>query len=108
GVLVAARAGVLKGHKTTCLPMYMERLAYFISAWKLGTYYRTYPAYVEEEVRAGLSSPSDFVRGPITLSERGTQENDAPAFVVESDYYVSARWPGDAYLFAKKFIERLP
>lgn len=108
GVLVAARAGVLKGHKTTCLPMYMERLAYFISAWKLGTYYRTYPAYVEEEVRASLSSPSDFVRGPITLSERGTQENDAPAFVVESDYYVSARWPGDAYLFAKKFIEKLP
>lgn len=108
GVLVAARAGVLKGHKTTCLPMYMERLAYFISAWKLGKYYRTYPAYVEEEVVAGLASPSDFVRGPITLSERGTMDNDAPAFVVESDFYVSARWPGDAYLFAKRFMNKLP
>ena len=54
----------LKATKPPALPMYMERLAYFISAWKLGTYYRTYPAYVEEEVRAGLSSPSDFVRDP--------------------------------------------
>ena len=31
-----------------------------------------------------------------------------PAFVVEDGDSVSARWPGDAYLFARKFISKLP
>ena len=107
GVLVAARAGVLGGRKTTCLPGYMERTAYFLTAWKLGRYYRTYPAYVEEEVRAALASESDFVRGPTSLVARGTDADDRPAFVVEDGRYVSARWPGDAYLFAKRFMAKL-
>jgi putative intracellular protease/amidase len=74
GVLVLARThdtgtgrSVLAGRRTTCLPKYMERTAYLLTAWRLGRYYRTYPAYVEDE------------------------------------NYVSARWPGDAYLFAKRF-----
>jgi putative intracellular protease/amidase len=107
GVLVAARAGVLEGRKTTCLPFYMERTAYFLTAWRHGKYYRTYPAYVEEEVRAALASPSDFVRGPTHLMSRGTDTDDRPAFVVEDGKYVSARWPGDAYKFARAFIARL-
>lgn len=107
GVLVAARAGVLKGRKTTCLPAYMERTAYFLTAWKLGTYYRTYPAYVEEEVRAALAAPDDFVRGPTHLMARGTDTDDGPAFVVEDGEYVSARWPGDAYRFARALLSRL-
>ena len=41
------------------------------------------------------------------LSKRGTREDDAHAFVVEDGRYVSARWPGDAYLIAKKLGERL-
>lgn len=114
GVLPLARSidpktgkSVLHGKKTTCLPKYMERLAYFSTAWKLGRYYRTYDAYVEDEVRDALASQEDFVRGPVTLSARGTREDDSPAFAVEDGSYVSARWPGDAYLFAKKLIERL-
>jgi putative intracellular protease/amidase len=115
GTIVLARTkdrttdrSVLFGRKTTCLPKYMERSAYFLTAWKLGGYYRTYPAYVEDEVRAALASPTDFVRGPYTLSARGTEADDAPAFVVEDGTYVSARWPGDAYLFAKRFLAQLP
>jgi putative intracellular protease/amidase len=104
GVLVLARAGVLQGKKTTCLPKYMERIAYFLTAWKLGKYYRTYDAYVEDEVRA---SGAEFIRGPIHLMSRGTRDNDAPAFCVEDDNYISARWPGDAYLFARKLIQHL-
>lgn len=107
GVLPLARAAVLRGKKTTCLPKYMERTAYLLTAWKLGRYYRTYDAYVEDEVRAALSHPSDFVRGPRVLTERGTMTNDAPAMVVEDGAYVSARWPGDAYLFAKTLLARL-
>lgn len=107
GVLVAARAGVLEGKKTTCLPAYMERVAYWSTAWKLGKYYRTYPAYVEEEVRASLAAPTDFVRGPTHLMARGTDSDDGPAFVVEDGHYVSARWPGDAYRFTRSLLSRL-
>ncbi|HEY8087123.1 MAG TPA: type 1 glutamine amidotransferase domain-containing protein [Polyangiaceae bacterium] len=113
GVLVLARCrnseglSPLRGVRTTCLPKYMERAAYLSTFWKLGRYYRTYPAYVEDEVRAALASHEQFVRGPFELSRRGTDSDDSPAFVVDDGRYVSARWPGDAYLFAKKLIERL-
>ena len=113
GVLVAARAkradgrSVLAGHRTTCLPKYMERAAFFSTFWRRGRYYRTYPAYVEDEVRAALDKPEDFERGPRELSKRGTREDDTHAFVVEDGRYVSGRWPGDAYLIGKKLLERL-
>jgi putative intracellular protease/amidase len=107
GVLVLARAGVLREAMTTCLPGYMERLAFYSTFWLRGRYYRTYPAYVEAEVKEALDQPSrQFRRGPFTLT-RGTRDDDRHAFVVEDGRYVSARWPGDAYLFAKKLIERL-
>ena len=37
----------------------------------------------------------------------GPTTDDGPAFVVEDGNYVSARWPGDAYLFAKRFADKL-
>lgn len=115
GVLVAARSkepgtgkSVLAGLRTTCLPKYMERLAYYLTAWKLSSYYRTYSMYVEDEVKAALVDPGEqYVRGPITLVARGSNEDDRPAFVVEDGHFVSARWPGDAYLFTKRFMARL-
>jgi putative intracellular protease/amidase len=114
GVLLMARAkqagsrlSVLHGRRTTCLPRYMEALAFGLSFWKLGRYYRTYPAYVESEVRAALASPSHFERGPITLGDRGTQDDDKAAFVVEDGNYISARWPGDAWLFARRLVAQL-
>ncbi|MCX4594207.1 type 1 glutamine amidotransferase domain-containing protein [Streptomyces sp. NBC_01549] len=115
GVLVLARArdlttgrGVLADRRTTCLPKYMERTAYFTTAWRLGRYYRTYAAYVEDEVRAALSDPdTQFVRGPRTLTRRGTATDDTDAFVVEDGRYLSARWPGDAYLFARRYLALL-
>ncbi|HUJ28779.1 MAG TPA: type 1 glutamine amidotransferase domain-containing protein [Myxococcales bacterium] len=108
GVLALARSGVMRDARTTCLTRPMERTAYLITAWKLGRYYRTYPMYVEDEVKAALAKPDEqFTRGPAVLTKRGTDSDDRPAFVVEDGRYVSARWPGDAYLFAKKLLERL-
>ncbi|MEQ1701099.1 MAG: type 1 glutamine amidotransferase domain-containing protein, partial [Ilumatobacteraceae bacterium] len=112
GVLVLARSAdidgcrLLFGRRTTCLPKYMERSAFFLTAWLRGRYYRTYPAYVEAEVRAALDSPVQFVRGPRAGTKRGTATDDSAAFVVEDGNCVSARWPGDAYLFARTFIQR--
>lgn len=74
---------VLYGRRTTCLPNYMERTAYFVTAWKLGHYYRTYDAYVEEEVRDALGPEGAFELGPITLFSRGRRDDDTPAFLVE-------------------------
>jgi hypothetical protein len=85
----------------------MERSAFLATAWRLGRYYRTYPDYVEDEVRAALRDRVDFVRGPRVLSRRGTETDESPAWVVRDGNYVSARWPGDAYLFAQRFAERL-
>jgi putative intracellular protease/amidase len=114
GVVVLARTrgaggkSVLSDRRTTCLPKWMERSAYFMTAWKLGRYYRTYDTYVEDEVRAALDDPkAQFVRGPFGKSARGTATDHRPAMVVEDRNYLSARWPGDAYLFANRFAERL-
>ena len=114
GVLVMARSvdpatgkSVLDGRRSTCLPKYMELSAYLATFWKLGRYYRTYDAYVQEEVEAALGPSGTFERGPIELSKRGTEKDDGPAFVVEDGPYVSARWPGDGYLFARKLLQRL-
>src|SRR3984957_4438266 len=114
GVLVLARTrgadgrSVLADRHTTCLPKYLERVAYLSTSWRLGRYYRTYPAYVEDEVRAALADPGrQFERGPVTLTARGTATDDGPAFVVQDGNYLSARWPGDAYLFGRRFRDLL-
>jgi putative intracellular protease/amidase len=109
GVLVLARSAdpatgrsVLADRRTTCLPKSMERSAYLATAWRLGRYYRTYPDYVQDEVRAALDDPAQFEPGPRTL-RRGTRTDHRHAFVVEDRNYLSARWPGDSYLFAQRF-----
>ncbi len=115
GVLVLARTldrvtgrSVLADRRTTCLPKYLERMSYLVTGWRLGRYYRTYPAYVEDEVKAALDDPgTQFQRGPITLTRPETLTGDTPAFVVQDRNYLSARWPGDAYLFARRFCDLL-
>lgn len=114
GVLVAARThdpatgrSIISARKTTCLPKYLERSAFYLTAWRRGRYYRTYPAYVQDEVVAALDDPSQFVRGPLEFTKRGTATDDGPAFTVLDGHYLSARWPGDAYLFGKQFADLL-
>jgi putative intracellular protease/amidase len=114
GPIVLARAvdprtgrSVLHGKRTTCLPRYMERTAYLLTAWRRGRYYRTYPTYVEDEVRAALAAPGDFERGPRVLVRRGTDADDGPTFLVTDGAYLSARWPGDAYRIARALLEEL-
>jgi putative intracellular protease/amidase len=109
GVLVPARArdergrSLLAGRRTTCLPKYLERAARLGTFW-LGDYARTYPTYVEDEVRGALDDPArQLLSGPRIAGARGTASDDRAAFVVVDANYVSARWLGDAYLFARSF-----
>jgi putative intracellular protease/amidase len=111
GVLVLARTkdpvtgkSILASRRTTCLLKYMELAAYAATFWKLGRYYRTYDVTVEDEVRAALDEPkAQFARGPFTLADPSKVRGESTAFVVQDGFYVSARWPGDASLFARQF-----
>jgi len=114
GVLVLARTvaadsgrSLLFDRRTTCLPKYMERTAWLSTSWKVGDYYRTYPEYVEDEVKRSLAHPAQFVRGPIHLFAKGTDRDDRAAFVVDDGHYLSARWPGDAYKLARMLIQKI-
>ncbi len=107
GVLLAARSqaagrSVLHGRRTTALTRPMELAAWTLTCLYLGSYYRTYPTTVEDEVRAALAHPQDFVRGPLPV-RRDAPDRLSTGFTVRDGNYLSARWPGDAHRFAAEF-----
>ncbi len=110
GVLALARTkdasgrSVLHGKRTTGLPKFMELAAHALTFMKLGRHYRTYDAYLEDEVTALLDDPGQFERGPIVLSARPNPEQ---GFVVEDGNYLSARYPGDAWELARRLMSKL-
>jgi len=104
GVLVPARTfdpatgrSIIYERRVTALLKALERTAYYMTAWKLGDYYRTYPEYVEDEVTRALKVPENFARG------RSVRE----PFVVEDGIFITARWPGDAQAFAERIADRV-
>jgi hypothetical protein len=71
GPLVLARArdrsgqSLLADRSSMCLPKYMERRAYMLTCCFRGSYYRTYPAYVEDEIKGVMRDPArQYDRGP--------------------------------------------
>jgi anti-sigma factor RsiW len=71
---------------------------------------------VQQEVTRALARAGDFCDVPrddpyyrrkTSGLERDSMDNETSAFVVQDRNYVSARWPGDAYSFAKKFARLL-
>ncbi len=104
GVLVLARMidpetekSVLYGRKLTGLTKRLERAGYYLTFWRLGDYYRTYPEYVEDETASVLKHRSDFLHGGSIRKP----------FVVEDGNLITARYPADAHLFAQKLVEKL-
>lgn len=113
GILVLARAqkdsgkSLLYGRKITALPKRAELLAWNLTKGKMKNYYRTYPeTTVEDEAKEKLKSPADFQSGPPPLV-RDSLNRLWAGFVVEDGNLITARWPGDAHLFAYKFKELL-
>jgi putative intracellular protease/amidase len=135
GVLLAARSiskrtgrSVLSGYQTTALTWAFEN-----SAWSVArvtrfwdpNYYRTYLEQagqpkgfmsVQQEVTRALARPEDFRDVPkddpyhrhkTSGLARDRIDDPTPAFVVRDRNYVSARWPGDIYTFAKTFAAML-
>lgn len=113
GTVLAARTmnprtgrSVIYDYKTTSLLKSQEMGAYYLTALWLKDYYRTYSITVEDEVKAALKGKVQFESGKLTM-RRDSMKNENPAFVVEDRNYLSARWPGDAHTFAKKFYQKL-
>jgi putative intracellular protease/amidase len=113
GVLVVARAKdpssgepALRGRKTTALLRSQELTGWALTGLWLGPYYRTYPETVEDEVIASLSSPADFVRGPFSIRREGP-DRPAAGFALRDGNYLSARFYGDAYRYARELVDLL-
>jgi protease I len=108
GVVLAARSraedgrSVLQGKKTTALTKPMELSAWSLTCAWLGSYYRTYPTTVEDEVAAALGASGEFIRGPMS-AKRDAPDQLERGFTVRDGHYLSARWPGDAHRFAVDF-----
>jgi putative intracellular protease/amidase len=93
----ATGKSVVYNKELTGLTKFLERIAYYITFWKLGKYYRTYPCYVQDEVKQCLSDAKNFKTGG----------NQFKPFVCEDGNLVTARWPKDAYLFAETLISKM-
>lgn len=104
GLIVLARTrdpdtgrSVIHHRQVTGLLKLLERTGYYLTFWKLGRYYRTYPAYVEDEIKACLQDEAQFKKG------------QAPwlPFVQRDGNLITARWPEDAERFASEVIQAL-
>lgn len=106
GVLPMARAGVLKGRRTTALTAPLEEMAVRLTSRALPGHYRTYPVSVETEVRQRIGPDGQFERGPFYPRFASANSPNA-GFVVQDGHYLSARWPGDAWTLAVRLNELL-
>jgi protease I len=112
GVVLASRSkrqdgrSILYGKRTTALLKSQELTAWALTTLWLGSYYRTYPETVQDEVCRSLERVDHFISGPTPI-RRDRPENLAPGFVVRDGNYLSARWPGDAHRFGTEFSRML-
>jgi len=124
GTLVVARSvspktghSVLWDRQTTGLTRYQELVAYYMTYFILGDYYRTYPekdqegitVTMEDEVVSYLQNSSQFHRGPGFPIPTG-RDNSADlsdGYFYRDGNYLSARWPGDVYFFSYELLNLL-
>ena len=106
GVLPLARAGVLKGRRTTALTHMMEEIAVRLTARALPGHYRTYALSVEDEVRERIKPGGRFERGGLFPRYASSRAPNA-GYVLRDGNYLSARWPGDAWTLALRVNDLL-
>ena len=98
--LPEGEGSVLRGRSVTSLPKRFEVGAWALTKPTRGDYFRTYPTWVEDEVRAALGPDGHFAGGPF-LPLHGD------GFCVVDGSLITARWPGDAERFAGALVEAL-
>jgi putative intracellular protease/amidase len=102
GVLVLARAldpetgkSVIHNYRLTSLTKGLEMIGYAATFWLLGRRFRTYDAYVADEVRDALRSRRQYSSGMIPF----------PHVVVDRNLVTSRYWLFDAMKYSLKFAE---
>lgn len=102
GVLVLARSidpetgkSVLYEYRVTSLTKLLEVIGYCSTFWLLGQRFRTYDAYVADEVKAALKNKSQYSSGIIPF----------PHVVVDRNLVTSRYWLFDAMPYSLKFAE---
>lgn len=93
-------ASVLAGRRVTALPRAMERTAWWLTRWRLGDHFRTYPTWVQDEVSAAVGPDGTFETGPFVPSYRRS-------FTVRDGNLLTARWPGDVQRLARDLVAML-
>ncbi|MCO4768617.1 MAG: DJ-1/PfpI family protein [Deltaproteobacteria bacterium] len=103
GAVVLARSKAtdgtpaIAGRRITGLPKTMEMGAWLLTCTYMGGYFRTYPEWVQDEVRGSLGD-GDFATGPLVPAYGNP-------FTVRDGNLVTARWPGDAQRFAQELLD---
>jgi len=107
GTVVLARsidpetgASVIRGRTLTGLPKRFEKGAWLATKATRGDYFRTYPEWVQDEVRRSIGPKGQWKPGPLLPVH-------SKAFVVEDGNLVTARWPGDAEKFGASLVDLL-
>ena len=104
GTIVLARAKnadgepLLRGRTLTCLPKSMEWSAWAATRLTRGSYFRTYPEWVQDEVARAVGG--SVLTGSLLPSY-------GRPFTVRDGNLLTARWPGDAQGFADALVSML-
>lgn len=102
GALVLARSidpetgkSVIYNYKTTSLTKLLEIIGYASTFWLLGRRFRTYNAYVEDEVCAAVKNESQYSTGLIPF----------PHVVVDRNLVTARYWLFDAVEYSMQFAD---
>ena len=107
GPVVLARAidpktqrSVIHGRRITGLTKMLERTGFWMTVWTLGRHFRTYPEYVQDEVKSAVGPDGSFEIGPWSASYDS-------GFTVTDGNLITARWPGDADALGRRLVMAL-
>lgn len=102
GVLVLARAidpetgkSVIYHYKLTSLTKLFEMIGYLATFWLLGRRFRTYDAYVEDEVRSAVRDQRQYSSGFMPF----------PHVVIDRNLVTARYWMFDAEKYAADFAD---
>lgn len=112
GVLAVARSidpktqkSVIFDKKTTAVTRWMELSGWYLTRHYFNNYYRVYPITAQDEIEQLLKDRKQFLTGKIrVVPMQYTKSLLCGQFTVIDGNYLSGRWPGDCYRFARDLI----
>ena len=109
------RKSLLFGRRVTCVCSWQERIGWLLTFLMYGKYHlsTTNGNYLEKEVRNAIGSNKqklNFIigsRNHLQLLIHGTEFDHRRTHIVEDNNLLTSRFPGDAWIFGKKFLYKL-